>query len=214
MEKTFQFNELDLTLPKIFEEMGYKSVQPEKQIVELTQNLLDEISTFTRPQCTYKIIDENPLTTSAVISYLLKNSERFVIFAATAGKAFGEYQQKNESDILKSFIINVIGTCIVESAGDRMEKLIETEIGGEKHTARYSPGYCGWRLDGQKELFAILGDNPCGIELTDVCLMLPIKSISGVIGVGKNVVENQYGCRFCEMDNCYKKDTKLFVNSQ
>jgi cobalamin-dependent methionine synthase I len=89
-----------------------------------------------------------------------------------------------------------------------METALEQEIEGFRHTSRYSPGYCGWHLSEQRKLFRLLGDSPCGIELSDVCLMKPIKSISGIIGVGRNVKEKQYGCRYCEMETCYRKRIK------
>jgi len=213
------FSEIDISLPLIFKEMGYGETAPSQQIEKIAADLLAETASKTHPKCLYNFFDGSveeqfvvladgaKIHTGAVISNLLQGSERFAFFAATAGQEFHNFQKiiEADDDIVKSFIINTIGTCVVEAAGDFMERLLVQELSGVRHTARYSPGYCGWKLTGQKELFALLGDRPCGIELTDVCLMLPIKSISGVIGIGERVTENQYGCRFCELENCYKK---------
>jgi hypothetical protein len=49
---------------------------------------------------------------------------------------------------------------------------------------RFSPGYCGWHVSGQKKLFAALEPEEIGITLTPSCLMKPLKSISGVIIAG------------------------------
>jgi len=46
---------------------------------------------------------------------------------------------------------------------------------------RYSPGYCGWDLTGQRALFRRLGPARIGIRLRRSCLMEPLKSVSGVI---------------------------------
>ena len=97
---------------------------------------------------------------------------------------------------------------LAEKAGDRMERLLEKELGGERHTNRLSPGYCGWHLTGQKTLFRLMGGSPCGISLSDVCLMTPIKSISGIIGIGPEVDEKKYGCQYCELETCYKRKRK------
>jgi hypothetical protein len=35
--------------------------------------------------------------------------------------------------------------------------------------------------------------------------MTPIKSISGVIGIGKEVRPGQYACQYCELETCYKR---------
>ena len=92
-----------------------------------------------------------------------------------------------------------------EAVGDKMERLLEKKIIPFHHTNRFSPGYCGWKLTEQKTLFTLLGGMPCGIHLSDVCLMTPEKSISGIIGVGHKVNEKAYGCRFCDLKTCYKR---------
>ena len=94
---------------------------------------------------------------------------------------------------------------IKEAVGDKMERLLEKKIIPFHHTNRFSPGYCGWKLTEQKTLFTLLGGMPCGIHLSDVCLMTPEKSISGIIGVGHKVNEKAYGCRFCDLKTCYKR---------
>lgn len=110
--------------------------------------------------------------------------------------------------MLHTFILDTIGSCIAEKAGDKMESLLEKEIAGYRHTYRFSPGYCGWPLKEQKEIFRILENRPCGILLSDVFLMHPIKSISGIIGIGNNIQERKYGCDICQLETCYKRKNK------
>jgi len=69
---------------------------------------------------------------------------------------------------------------------------------GLKITNRYSPGYCGWVTSEQHKLFALLPKDICSIRLTESSLMLPIKSVSGFIGIGPNVRFNPYTCQLCE----------------
>jgi hypothetical protein len=213
------FSTLPLTANKVYAEMGYGQQQPEEPVVMLTESLLEEIQAFTIPAYAFKLysggiegdtihFDEGVcLQTGAIISSLLKGSECFALFAATAGESFQRYMDelKKEDDLLKSYVADAIGSCIAEETGDYMESRLESEIGELRHTHRFSPGYCGWHLSGQKELFRLLGGNPCGINLSDVCLMKPIKSISGIIGIGRNVEEKIYGCRYCEMETCYRR---------
>lgn len=216
---TPDFSLLSVTVKKAYAEMGYKRQQPEEEVVELTTSLLKEIKDITAPSCAFKLysgsvegetvcLDEGSrLQVGAILSSLLEGSERFVIFAATAGSSFQRYQDelKNEGDMLKRYITDTIGSSIAEATGDYMESMLEREITGFRHTHRFSPGYCGWHLSEQKEIFRLLDGEPCGITLSDVYLMQPIKSISGIIGVGKNVKENIYGCRYCELETCYKR---------
>jgi hypothetical protein len=58
-----------------------------------------------------------------------------------------------------------------------------------------------WPLQEQRQLFALLGDTRAaiGVELTDSCLMLPIKSLSGLrFPTGENF-EN---CQLCPRERC------------
>ena len=213
------FSSLSITAKKVYAEMGYRQIQPEEQIVALTESLLNEVKDIATPACIFKLysgsvdgetvyLDEGVcLQVGAILSSLMQGSERFVLFVATAGNSFQHYQDKlkNENDILKSYIADTIGSCIAEGTGDYMESVLEKEIGGLPHTNRFSPGYCGWHLSEQKKLFGLLGRNPCDITLSDVYLMKPIKSISGIIGIGRNVKEKIYGCRYCELKSCYKR---------
>jgi hypothetical protein len=54
----------------------------------------------------------------------------------------------------------------------------------------YSPGYCGWTVRGQKNLFERLGPEQMGVTLNDSCLMTPIKSVSGVLVAGPGEIHS------------------------
>lgn len=221
-EYTLRFDSLSLTASGLFAEMGYGDKEPEGEVRSLTVSLLEEVSKWITPCCTFSvwdgILEEDTVCLSAgerfpvgsVIASLLKGSTRFALFAATAGTAFQLFQEQlnKEGDMLKVFIADMIGTCVAEKAGDCMERLLEKELVGEKHTNRFSPGYCGWHLTSQKQLFRLMGESPCGIHLSEVCLMMPIKSISGIIGIGPDVDVKKYGCQYCELETCYKRKKK------
>jgi len=78
---------------------------------------------------------------------------------------------------------------------------------------RYSPGYCGWNLTGQRALFAALGPEEIGIHLTDNCLMEPLKSISGVMVMGPAEVHeftDDYSfCSTCPTHDCRRRIEEL-----
>lgn len=221
-EHTFDFDSLDLSLEAVLHEMGYGKVKPGKEVIDILEAFFKDIATFVRPSCTFRLLEgkadestvllknETILNVGTTIAKLLKESERFAIFVATAGIAFAHYQEriKAEGNMLRIFILDTIGSCIAEKVGDKMELLLEKEIANYSHTYRFSPGYCGWPLKDQKELFRILGDQPCSISLSDVYLMYPIKSISGIIGIGYNVKKKKYGCDICQLETCYKRKYK------
>ena len=140
------------------------------------------------------------------ICIYLKKSEKIGVFICSAGEKFSILSKKAnlEGDYLKGYIIDTFGSIIAERTADFIHNEIKqiAEKADLKVTNRYSPGYCNWNLSNQRELFSLLPENFCNISLTDSMLMLPIKSVSGIIGIGKNVKYLDYKCRTCNDKNC------------
>ena len=214
-----RFPELQLRHEDVLFEMGYEKKSPEPYVTDALDELWPLLQFGVIAECAFLIeegvllpdriiIRDIELHTGTTIAMLLENSVRFAIFTGTAGGGFEELTKhiKGDGDTLKIYLMDIIGTCIAEKTGYLLEKYLENEV-GEVHTNRFSPGYCGWHLTEQRNLFGLFGDNPCGITLSDVCLMTPIKSISGIIGIGENVSKEQYACSYCELTTCYKKRT-------
>ena len=66
----------------------------------------------------------------------------------------------------------------------------------------FSPGYCEWSVAEQQKLFSLLPDKFCGVQLSESSLMYPIKSVSGIIGIGTGVEQKGYQCNWCNDLNC------------
>jgi hypothetical protein len=149
-------------------------------------------------------------TVGRIIATQLRRAQRFAIFVATAGAEFEAWQQRVAAggDMLRTFIADCLGTIIAEKAADIMESCLQEAIDAEgwRRTNRYSPGYCGWHVSEQQKLFSLFPDaNPCGIRLTESSLMLPIKSVSGVVGLGPDVVRRDYTCGLCSYADCFRR---------
>jgi hypothetical protein len=73
----------------------------------------------------------------------------------------------------------------------------------------YSPGYCGWHISGQQKLFEFLKPEEIGIHLNKSFLMVPLKSISGVLVAGNKEIhwfKNNYPfCTACLSKNCRER---------
>lgn len=160
----------------------------------------------------YRILDYGDVTLQPGrrISGYMAGASEVALFICTAGAAFTDlshaYQQNG--DFLEAFVVESIGSATVENAMDKVQQRLEEEMAGQgkKITNRYSPGYCEWPLSGQRELFAYIGDHPTGITLNESCLMQPIKSVSGIIGIGDAVKKRPYGCQICNSATCvYRK---------
>lgn len=146
------------------------------------------------------------LETGKQIARYMQHAEQIAIFVCTAGEKFTRLKEEydKEFDYLKGYIADTFGSLIVEYAMNYIQEKLEASLKQEglAITNRYSPGYCNWPLNNQGKLFGLLNNNTSGIKLTPSSLMIPIKSVSGIIGIGKRVKKNRYGCKICNNQTC------------
>ncbi|HWR32739.1 MAG TPA: vitamin B12 dependent-methionine synthase activation domain-containing protein, partial [Chitinophagaceae bacterium] len=149
-----------------------------------------------------------------IIYTQFRKAESVAFFICTAGNNIGDYAQElmQKGDMMEGYIMDVIGSEMVEAAIDKMQEELEQIVLSEglQITNRYSPGYCGWSVSEQQKLFSLLPEKFCGVSLTASSLMQPVKTVSGIIGIGTEVQKKGYACRVCEIDNCiYRKKIAL-----
>ncbi|HVN57718.1 MAG TPA: vitamin B12 dependent-methionine synthase activation domain-containing protein [Bacteroidales bacterium] len=153
------------------------------------------------------------LDTGKIIPGQLNNSESIAVFICTAGGQIGEYSRQlmAEKDFLKGYILDIIGSQAADIAADLMQAHLNdlAAARGLKTTNRYSPGYCGWQVSEQQKLFSLIPGNYCGVVLNNSSLMYPVKSVSGIIGIGRNVKFNMYTCDLCDQENCIYRNYKI-----
>ena len=212
-EKTLSFEELGITPADVYEQMGYHDAQPDKATQQETAMILKEVSQWHRPRFSYFVVNKQPdFEMGNIILRQLRGSEAFALFICTSGLEFETYQHrlKEQGDMVRVFIADALGSVIAEKCADQMEKALQESIDklGWKHTNRFSPGYCGWHVSQQQLLFPLFQGHTCGVKLTDSSLMVPIKSVSGIIGLGEKVRKLEYTCGLCDFKQCYKRKKK------
>ena len=212
-QKTLTYEQLKITLTDIYEAMGYHGTQPDNATVQETEAILDDVREWLRPQfCFFVMRERLDFEMGKIIERQLQGAEAYALFICTCGQEYEAYQQhlKAENDMVRVFIADALGSVIAEKCADEMEKNLQLSIDklGWKHTNRFSPGYCGWHVSQQQLLFPLFNGQTCGVTLTDSSLMLPIKSVSGIIGVGEKVRRLDYTCGLCNFEKCYKRKLK------
>jgi hypothetical protein len=158
------------------------------------------------------IIDDLIFHPKKIITNQLKDCSAIAIFVCTAGKGISDVSSQlfSEKDFLKGYVYDTIGSLVVEAAMDKIQMKLD-DIALEKKmkiTNRYSPGYCGWDVAEQQKLFQLLPENFCNVSLSESSLMSPIKTVSGIIGIGSNVSINPYACSACTVEHCIYRDRK------
>lgn len=200
--------------------MGYGDHTPSEYILSMIDEMLIYLKSCCKPRLGYMICDgkrinkefvevqQTLLHTGAIIATAMKEAESIAIFTVTLGKEFDKWMHtlRSEDDIVNEFVANTLGSVLAEALVEQLVEQLEEDVTKNDLliSNNYSPGYCDWRLDEQKKIFAILPPLITGIELTDSCLMLPIKSVSGIIAVGKNVKKRPYKCAVCSMKTCVR----------
>lgn len=209
--------------------MGYEASPPDP-IPEMIREVIDQVGQFCEIQGGYRIFDSfqrdkknHTITLDHVtfhvkptVSNLIRKAEMAAVFVCTAGPDVIEWSKKfmSDGDLMKGYVVDVAGSEIVERAMDKIQMALEEDMKekGFGITDRYSPGYCDWNVAEQKKLFSLLPENYCGISLSESSLMYPIKSVSGIIGIGKNAERKGYTCDFCNMRDCVYRKRKTHTS--
>jgi len=216
----FDFSDLKITVDQIERVMGYPEGESQETVYDIVSRVLKQTEAICTLKAEYRIFENisfNESYRSLVISNVsfdigkiiygqIKKSGSAALFVCTAGEEIGIRSRNamKEGDLLEGYIYDVIGSEAVEAVADLMQDDMEAEmeLSGNKITNRFSPGYCGWDVAEQHKLFSLITDNYCGIRLNPSALMNPVKSVSGIIGIGENVKRLPYTCKLCDMKDC------------
>ena len=212
--------------------LGYSAGKTPFYFMNMIDDVAGKLPLFCQPRGGYKIFNINKseikpdgiyienvfYKMDKIITGQIKKSEKIAVFVCTIGSAMELWSKElfSQGNPMLGYIVDSVASAAVESTAD----YIHNQIGGSlqedslKITNRYSPGYCNWSVSDQHLLFSLLPKNFCGISLTESSLMLPIKSISGIIGIGKNVKMMKYICDKCGVEDCTYRPYFLEVNKR
>ena len=228
----FSFSELIITLSEIEEFMGFepgKSPEPFPDLIEQTLQLAPEhcqisggfhifnnISVHLQNETIQ--IENQQFFPGKVVVTQLKESTQLALFVCTAGAGISELskQKTTEGDEMMAYVLDVIGSVTVDKAAGKLQEKILEEVKhfGLNITDPFSPGYCNWSVAEQHKLFSLLPYGICGIKLSESALMHPIKSVSGITGIGKHCKQMGYQCNWCTDRECFVGKIKRHKNSK
>ncbi len=220
----YDFSELGITTSKIERLIGFEPGSAPDPIGDIIQSVFEEAGEITHIQGAYElvprffnenntiIIGDKAFLTGKIVTNYIKSASSLAFFIFTAGKEIELRSKKyfDDNDPMKGYVYDVLGSETVEAAVEKMlveleERMLVMEL---NLTNPYSPGYCGWPVNDQFKLFSFFPEKYCGITLSDTALMHPIKSISGVIGIGPDVKKHPYACQICDAQNCIYRDKR------
>ncbi len=222
-EFNFDKSELDINAGSIEYSLGYEIGKSPEPVREIIQSVLGNDNIDFSARAGFRIFDLHEVKIGRsnftilnmefecgrIISRQLQKAETTALFTATIGTSIENLSKQlmNRGEMLEGFIWDAFGSEAVERVCDKLEEKLRDSVSSEnfKITNRYSPGYCGWNVSEQQKLFSLLPEKFCGITLTESSLMIPIKSVSGIIGIGRDVIKTDYQCSICDIDFCIRR---------
>ncbi|MCJ7624260.1 MAG: hypothetical protein MUO76_12215 [Anaerolineaceae bacterium] len=176
------------------------------------EKLVGEALAVARPKALYRIAyidsknDESVVIdgetfSSRVLRVNLEDTQRVFLYLATCGTEIEDWSKAFNDDLLYQFWTDAIKELALRSAQGALNDHIKDRFQLGK-TITISPGSLeDWPITEQKPFFKIIGDlsEAIGVQLTESCLMLPIKSISGMRFPTEIRFES---CQLCPRDVC------------
>ena len=225
-EVKMNFEDIKVNKSEIESSLGYSPGKIPSHFSDQVQTVLSQLSQYCKIRAGYRILTLNePIDVNdglyigniyfdmqKIVTKQLRKSELVALFICTIGPQMEDWTKKFlvGGDVLMSYIVDIIASVTVESVCDVLHNHINIlmQMQGNKITNRYSPGYCNWSVSEQKKLFSFFPKDFCGVTLKESSLMVPIKSVSGIIGIGADVKRIDYLCDTCGIKDCTYRATR------
>lgn len=219
-EEPLSAGDLTLDPAELRAALGYGSAAPGPEVQRIVDRLAAQARAVCRPRLGFRVVEGrvdaerltlcgNTFAPGAIIAAQLRKGCSFAVLLASVGAELDAWlhELREGPDVVSAYVADALGSVLAEAiVACGLERLEHHAAArGWRITNSYSPGYCGWDVSEQHGLFALLPDGFCGVRLCESGLMLPIKSVSAVVGLGPEVVRRDYGCALCRKADCYKR---------
>ena len=136
---------------------------------------------------------------SRVLAKNLERIERVFPYVLTIGDSLENTARSSES-MTRRLVLETVGDLALGSGLEHVQRHISEQYGLET-TSNMGPGQLDWPIEQQRELFSLLGHvkDTIGVTLTESLMMVPRKSISGIIFPTE---ETFISCQLCQRNKC------------
>jgi hypothetical protein len=210
-----------LQVADILRSLGYpREATPPPKVVRSTEQILAEARFWLQPRGTYALyavtrqtahsLEIGGATIAGNIGEFLHGADRIAVFMVTVGSEITRRAgaRCRAGDAFAGLALDAIGSWAAEAAAEALLERLHSQLrAGESFTLRYSPGYCGMDLEQQRTLFKLAPAGSVGISLLPSLLMQPLKSISGIVGLGprETVGIHLSPCERCPQVGCHMR---------
>jgi len=184
---------------------------PESSYADEVREAIVQGLEVARPKAAYRVayIEEKTersvrldgvVFTSRVLRVNLDEAQRVFAYVATCGRELAGYADGLD-DPLSRFALDTLMRKALGTASGAVRKTVVERFALGKFAAMSPGSLADWPVEQQRALFALLGDvrSAIGVELTESCLMVPVKSHSGIIFPTEVRFES---CQLCPREEC------------
>jgi len=185
--------------------------EADADITQGARELIEQTQQVARPKAVYEVcyvenkrpdsVELAGITfTSRVLRVNLDQVERIFAYVATCGTELTEISAP-AGDMLLDYCLDIIKEMALRAALGHLSEHLKAKY-ALGQTSQMNPGSLeDWPITEQSKLFQLLGnvEELAGVRLTDSCLMIPPKSLSGIIFPTEVRFES---CQLCQRPNC------------
>ena len=197
--------------PSIYTYLGFKGVQPEERVDRLIFRCLEELEKIQQFRYTYKLFGNFPeFLNRQPYKDFLKGCSAVILCATTLGAEVDKkIKYLSKADIEMSVIFDACASALLEYYADDFERGL-----GENLTYRFCPGYGGSDIGDIKYIFKLINPEKIGVSLSESNLMLPQKTMAGIIGVGKSAAKSCADCTLIERCQFRKEGGRCYGSAK
>ncbi len=208
---TAKADEINISRKEIVTYLGYYGVRCDDITEKLTDECLYEFTKAVSFKACYTLlpVEIRDKICAGCLEFksesLRKNlceCDKAYIFAATAGFESQRLITKNSVvSPLKGIVTDCIGSAAIEAFCDKFNSSFD---GKEFLRPRFSPGYGDLSIEYQRDILEFLeAKKHIGLSLSDGMMMSPSKSVTAIIGIGKEKNKCKGpGCMICSGEKC------------
>ncbi len=184
-------------------------------LFEVASQALDEALPILHPQVLYesfpveavqhtriRLAGGNELKSETLAQHLGPAKEVLVALCTIGPDLEERVSRVMETDMVRGLALYGVGSAAVEALANAACLCFEEQAAqrGWQTTTPLSPGMIGWPVEeGQPQIFSLLTGSQIGVRLTESATMLPLKSLSLVLGMGSDLNRQGTTCDYCTM---------------
>lgn len=198
--------------------LGYHGTQPDAAVEQAIDRCAEELQSAAIPKSVFQAFElahlaegtmklGGVLIRSKNLARTLKGCTSVYLMAATLGIGVDRLIARASAVRMSDAVIyQAIAAAMIEAYCDEINDTLrhEAERVGLYCRPRFSPGYGDFRIEHQRD-FSRLLDTPkkIGLMVTESCLLVPIKSVTAVIGLSNTPQPcHRKGCEECSKTDC------------